>query len=129
RFLLPPRPDITLAPAEDAFVGKVAVLVDATASSATFYLAKAIKEAGVAPLIGQQTGGSLKGLNAGQMVFLTLPNSGIAVDLPLIGSRPSEPGPDRGVEPDVWVEPTVEAIAAGQDLEVEAALAWFTQRD
>jgi C-terminal processing protease CtpA/Prc len=125
RFKARSLPEVQLVPAPDAFKGKVVVLVDATASSATFYLAKAIQESGVATLVGQQTGGSLKGLNAGLMVFLTLPNSGVVVDVPLFGSRPAEPGPDRGVYPDVLVEQEVEAIIAGRDLEVEAALRVF----
>ncbi|MEM0964387.1 MAG: hypothetical protein AAGK21_17805, partial [Bacteroidota bacterium] len=67
-------------------------------------------------------GGSLKGLNAGQMVFLTLPNTGIAVDVPLYGARPQEPGPDRGVIPDIVVPLDADAVVAGRDPEMEAAL-------
>ncbi|MEM7786126.1 MAG: S41 family peptidase [Bacteroidota bacterium] len=122
-FRLPSRPAVTVPPAADAFQGPVAVLVDATASSATFYLADQIKTTGAALLVGQETGGSLKGLNAGQMVFLRLPNSGVTVDVPLYGARPPEPGPDRGVIPDVVVAPDADAVIAGRDPEMEAALA------
>ena len=121
-FKMPSRPPVALGPARDAFKGKVAVLVDATASSATFYLAKSIKEQGIAPLVGQTTGGSLKGLNAGQMVFLTLPNTGIVVDIPLYGARPPMPGPDRGIQPDVLVPEDADGVIAGRDPELEAAL-------
>jgi hypothetical protein len=116
-------PPMTFEPAPDAFDGQVAVLVDAAASSATFYLAKLIKETGVAPLVGQTTGGSLAGLNAGQVAFLTLPHSGIVVDVPLYGNRPPEPGPDHGVQPDVEVVPDAAAVAAGRDMELETAVA------
>ena len=102
------------------------MLVDATASSATFYLAQAVQETGAAVLVGQETGGSLMGLNAGQVAFLTLPHSGVVIDLPLIGSRPPEPGPDRGVVPDVVVPLDVEAVVAGRDPELEAAIATLT---
>ena len=122
-FALAPRSPVTVSPAPDAFDGKVAVLIDAGPSSATFYLADTIQQAGAAPLVGQTTGGSLKGLNGGQMVFLTLPHTGFAVDVPLYGSRPGTPGPDRGVAPDVLVEPNVDAIVARRDPELEAALA------
>ncbi len=121
-YPMPRRPPVTLSPADDAFQGPTAVLIDAAASSATFYLAKQIKEAGVALLVGQETGGSLKGLNAGQMAFLTLPHSGVSVDVPLFASRPSEPGPDRGIVPDVVVPLDANAVIAGRDPELDAAL-------
>ena len=127
-FRLPPRPPRSVEPAPDAFDGPTAVLVDATASSATFILAQAIQETGASVLVGQETGGSLMGLNAGQVAFLTLPNSGVVIDLPLIGSRPSEPGPDRGVVPDIVVPPDAEAVIAGRDPELEAAIATLTAR-
>ncbi|MEM1055807.1 MAG: S41 family peptidase [Bacteroidota bacterium] len=125
-FSLRQRAPVTVAPAPDAFEGDVAVLVDAGPSSATFYLADRIQQTGAATLVGQTTGGSLKGLNGGQMVFLTLPNTGIAVDIPLYGSRPTSPGPDRGVIPDVVVEPDADAVIAGRDPELEAALAFLS---
>ncbi|GAB5517973.1 MAG: S41 family peptidase [Rhodothermales bacterium] len=123
QFLLPKRAPLVIRPATNAFQGPTAVLVDATASSATFYLAKQIKETGVALLVGQETGGSLKGLNGGQMVFLTLPNTTIVADVPLYGSRPLTAGLDRGVQPDVVVPLDADAVIAGHDPELEAAIA------
>ena len=122
------RAPIVVPPAPGAFDGDVAVLVDAAASSATFYLADQIRKTGAATLVGQTTGGSLKGLNAGQMAFLTLPHSGIVVDVPLYGSRPPTPGPDRGVIPDVVVPPDADAVIAGRDPELDAALALLRSR-
>ena len=122
-FRMPARGPISVPPAPDAFAGPIAVLVDATASSATFYLAQQIQETGVATLVGQETGGSLKGLNAGQMAFLRLPHTGIAVDIPLYAARPATPGPDRGVVPDIVVPLDAEAVIAGRDPEMEAARA------
>ncbi|MEO0557689.1 MAG: S41 family peptidase [Bacteroidota bacterium] len=122
-FALAGRPPVTVSPAPDAFTGDVAVLIDAGPSSATFYLANTIEQTGAATLVGQTTGGSLKGLNAGQMIFLTLPNTGLVVDVPIFGSRPPELGPDRGVIPDVLVEPDADAVMEGRDPEMEAALA------
>ncbi|MEM6785170.1 MAG: S41 family peptidase, partial [Bacteroidota bacterium] len=122
----PPQP-IPVAPAPDAFDGRTAVLLDVGPSSATFLLADAIQRTGIAPLVGQTTGGNLKGINGGQIVFLELPHTGLVVDIPLIGSRPLTPGPDRGVVPDVLVEPDVAALVAGRDPELEAALAFLTR--
>ncbi|MEM1423617.1 MAG: S41 family peptidase [Planctomycetota bacterium] len=126
-FRTPARPPLSIAPAPDAFRGRAAVIVDATASSATFYLAQHIRRCGAAVLVGQETGGSLKGLNAGQMAFLTLPKSGVVVDVPLYGARPSVPGPDRGVVPDVVVPQDAGALIAGRDAEIEAAIAALTR--
>ncbi|MEM1116319.1 MAG: S41 family peptidase [Bacteroidota bacterium] len=114
---------LTVPPAPNALAGSIAVIVDAAASSATFLLADAIQRSGVATLVGQTTGGSLRGINAGQTAFLTLPNTGLVIDVPLFGSRPSTPGPDRGVIPDVVVPLDADALIAGRDLELEAALA------
>ena len=125
-YRLPPPMPIPIPPAPDAFTGPTAVLVDATASSTTFTLARVIQETGAALLVGQETGGSLKGTNAGQVVFLTLPHSGVVVDVPLFGSRPPEPGPDRGVIPDVLVVPDADTVAAGRDPEFEAAIEALT---
>ena len=127
-YALPSPPPTWVPPAPDAFTGPTAVLVDATASSATFKLADVIQETGAALLVGQETGGNLRGINAGQVVFLTLPHSGIVVDVPLFGSRPPEPGPDRGVVPDVLVPPDADAVIAGRDAELEAAVHALTAR-
>ena len=121
-FRLQEPTTLPVPPAPDAYPGPAAVIMDADASSATFRLAMAIRETGAAVLVGQETGGSLHGLNAGSTVFLTLPHTGFVVDIPLIGSRPAAPGPDRGVIPDVLVAPDPDAVIAGRDPEVEAAL-------
>ena len=127
-FRMAPRPRVRLEPAPDAFDGPVAVLVDAAASSATFLLADQIQKTGAALLVGQETGGSLRGLNAGQVMFLTLPHTGLVVDLPLIGSRPPGGGRDGGVVPDVLVTPDADAVVAGRDPELEAATSALTSR-
>jgi hypothetical protein len=46
------------------------------------------------------------------------------VDLPLIGQFPltTRPVPDAGIEPDVFVQPRVEDIAAGRDAELAAVM-------
>ncbi|MEL6613294.1 MAG: S41 family peptidase, partial [Bacteroidota bacterium] len=122
RFSLRVRPPMTIRPAPDAFSGPVAVLVDAAASSATFYLADRIKQTGAALLVGQETGGSRAGLNGGQMAFLELPNSGVVVDVPLFASRPVNPGPDQGVIPERIVQLDADAVIIGRDPEIEAAI-------
>jgi|GEM_PF-258762 len=126
-----PMPDpMIVEPSPAAFRGPVAVIVDAAASSATFALAREIQRTGAATLVGQPTGGSRRGTNGGWIAFLTLPRTGLVVDIPLLGSRPPEPdAPDTGVVPDVLVAPDVEALRAGRDPELEAARAALAAAD
>lgn len=65
--------------------------------------------------MGQPTGGSQRGINGGAFFFLRLPNSGIEMDLPLIGTFPAKPMPDAGLTPDVQVVRTVDDLAEGRD--------------
>ncbi len=108
------------------FTGKVAILIDAQNSSATFQFARIVQTNGLAALIGEPTGGNKRGINGGAFFFLRLPNSGIEVDLPLIGAFPRTPQPDEGLEPDVFAAPSIEDIRAGRDRVKETALAFVS---
>lgn len=109
-----------IAPAATRYRGRVWVLVGAVNSSATFQFALAVKESGVATLVGQPTGGNRRGINGGAFFFLRLPTTGLEVDLPLIAGFPTTPQPDAGVVPDIQVTPTPRDIAAGIDAEMQA---------
>ena len=100
-----------------------AILTDAHNSSATFLFARNAKRHGLATLVGAPTGGNLRGINAGAVAFVRLPQSGIEFDLPLIGYFEREERPDRGVLPDLAVDETVDDIAAARDRVLEAAVA------
>jgi hypothetical protein len=113
----------TLQPAERRYRGRVFVLVDAVNSSATFQFARRVQEQGLGTLVGQPTGGNRRGINGGAFFFLRLPNSGLEVDLPLIGYFPAEPQPDAGLVPDVVVPRSAEDLAAGRDAELAAVAA------
>ena len=105
-----------VAPRAPQYAGRVFVLIGPANSSATFRFAQEIRQSGLATLVGQPTGGNLRGINGGAFFFLRLPNSGIEVDLPLIGYFPTgDLPPDRGVAPDVMVENTITDIANGVD--------------
>ena len=108
-------------PRAPRYGGRVFVLTGATNSSATFGFAQTVKQWGVATLVGQPTGGNLRGINGGAFFFLRLPNSRIELDLPLIGYFPvGELPPDKGVEPDVLVAHSIEDIADNVDAEMRA---------
>ncbi|MES2902535.1 MAG: S41 family peptidase [Pseudomonadota bacterium] len=111
---------VEIAPQPMRFTGKAWLLVGPENSSATFMLAKLAKASGAATLIGQVTGGNERGLNGGQLAWVTLPASGVAVDIPLLAATYSATTPDAGVTPDIVVYPSFALRAAGRDQEMEA---------
>ena len=126
-----------IAPRGRRFEGRVVVLIGAANSSATFQFAQVVKENRLATLVGQTTGGNQRGINGGAFFFVTLPNSRIEVDLPLVGNfmgdaRPvgtRNPVPRDSrlrVNPDIPVTPSIDDIARGVDSELHAALALLT---
>ena len=94
-------------------------------SSAGFIIARDLKASGVAKLIGRSTGGNRRGLYGGELAWVTLPGSGVAVDIPLLAWRPAGDEPDAGIEPDIAVPEDFEAIRAGRDPDLEAARVWL----
>lgn len=112
---------IRISPAKPRFLGRVFVLIGATNSSATFSFAERVRQAGVATLVRQPTGGNLRGINGGAFFFVRLSRSRIELDLPLIGQFPvGETPADRGVAPDILVERTAEDLGTGADPELRA---------
>lgn len=125
RFADEPEDGIaTLAPRTPHYSGRVLVLVGPTNSSATFEFASRLRATRRGMLVGEPTGGNLRGINGGAFFFLRLPASGLEIDLPLIGQFPAGPlPPDSGLQPDVLSAPTVADIAAGRDTAFLAAKA------
>ncbi|MGI4881089.1 MAG: S41 family peptidase [Janthinobacterium lividum] len=105
------------------FAGKVAVLVGPKNASATFGFAALVKQHRVATLVGEVTGGNLRGINGGAFFFVGLPESGIEIDLPLIAYWPDTPQPDAGLTPDIVVTPGPDDVAAGHDRQMQRAVA------
>ena len=98
----PTQPELPIV--ESPFTGKISLWVDGTNSSATFYQAAAYQGHPRVEIIGEPTGGNLRGINGGAMFFLTLPHTQIGIDIPLFASFPKggriEDMPNRGVIPD-----------------------------
>ncbi len=115
--------DAQIAPRGSRFRGKVIVLTSPENSSATFQFANLIQRHRLGMLVGEATGGNLRGINGGAFFFLRLPESGLEVDLPLIGTFPTRPEPDRGLLPDIAVPQTARDVAIGRDGALEKALA------
>jgi hypothetical protein len=113
-----------IKPVAPRYTGRVWVLVGAVNSSATFEFASAVQRERLGTLVGQPTGGNQRGITGGAFFFMRLPRTGFEVDVPLIGQYPltKQPVPDAGIEPDVFVQPRVDDIAAGRDAELAATM-------
>ncbi len=92
-----------------AFEGEISLLVNAANSSATFYLAKFFKECSIGKVVGETTGGSKKGINGGNVLFLRLPHSKVEVDIPVFGQF-NDAAMAGGIEPDIRIERTLEDL-------------------
>jgi hypothetical protein len=110
-----------LDPSENHLTGQVYLLTSAVNSSAAWQFASVMREHKLATLVGQETGGNQKGITAGALFFMVLPNTKIEVDVPLIGMDYAEAAkrPDAGITPDVYVKPTVKAVLGRTDQELE----------
>ena len=112
-----------VTPRENGYQGSSWLLVGAENSSATFALAQLVQQSGAATLVGQKTGGNARGLNGGQLTWVNLPHSGVAVDIPLLASSYGVDTPDASVIPDIVVQRSFERQVAGRDEEMETVKA------
>ncbi|MGB4858580.1 MAG: S41 family peptidase [Dokdonella sp.] len=119
--------DRVIVPVARPYRGRVVALVGPRMSSAGYMIARDLKATATATLVGQTTGGNLRGLNGGQLAWITLPYSGVAVDIPLIAWMPKTAQPDHGVDPDIAVVTHLRDVIAGRDVERERALSWLTR--
>jgi C-terminal processing protease CtpA/Prc len=110
-------------PSPNAFRGKVILLVGPENSSSTFILAQQLQDARAATVVGEPTGGNKRGLNGGELTWLTLPSSSIAVDIPLIAWVADGNPANAGVVPTVLAPRTVADLRAGRDPALLAAQA------
>jgi C-terminal processing protease CtpA/Prc len=108
-------------PKEDRFTGKIFLLSSPTNSSATYMMVETFKKHKLATIVGQTTGGNQRGVTAGAMFFILLPNSKIEIDVPLMGTdlELAKTLPDEGVAPDIFVKPNIENAVNGIDTEME----------
>jgi hypothetical protein len=122
RFYVLPSVETTLQPRQPRIDKPLVVLVDGANSSATFGFAQRVRQGRLGTLVGETTGGNLRGINGGAFFFARLPASGLEFDLPLIGYFPPGLPPDGGLAPDVSVLPSPADLAAGRDVQLLSAL-------
>lgn len=117
-----------IVPAATPFAGKAFVLIGPNDSSATFEFARVVQETHLATLVGQATGGNLRGINGGNMFFLTLPHTGITIDVPVIAWKARSGTADAPVLPDITVVADLVALAHGEDPEMKCVEALIRMR-
>jgi carboxyl-terminal processing protease len=114
-----PAQPITVHALDHGYKGKVAVVVDAACASTCEVVTAALRADLHAVVIGETTGGS-----SGAPVTIVLPASRATVGIPTwdLTSAEGKPIEDIGVIPDVVVDPTPDALAAGTDLPLKTAI-------
>ncbi|MEL6824403.1 MAG: S41 family peptidase, partial [Calditrichota bacterium] len=112
----PPKNDMPI------YQGDVYLLSSAANTSLAFYVVNQFKQQNIGTIIGQETGGNLNDINGGTILFLTLPNSQIEIDVPIMGGFSLAAQPNSGVKPDIETTHTFEDIISDKDVELETAL-------
>lgn len=115
----------TIKPAKAAFQGDLTILTSRDNSSGSTNLISALRHARPVTLIGEQTGGNPAGPTAGSIFFLTLPDSGLTLRLPVFRyeNNSGDVVDGVGLTPDVNAPDTVLSLRAGDDPAMATALA------
>ena len=103
------------------FKGNVYLLTSSLNTSHAYDLALDFRVKNVGTIVGQETGGNLQGINDDQILYLTLPNSEIKINFPIIGTF-TIGEKNNGLMPDVEIKPTYNDILNNVDAEMNAAL-------
>ncbi|MBX7056408.1 MAG: S41 family peptidase [Pyrinomonadaceae bacterium] len=117
-----------VVPYADRFAGKTFMIADAANASATFQFLDYVKTNRLATIVGQPTGGNRQGINGGNYLFLSLPNSAIEVDIPMYFQAPLTTQPDQSVIPDVPVKRRPDDIGNGIDREMAEVKRLISER-
>ena len=116
--------DVFLTPAEESYTGPLAILTDELSISSAEEFAGAMQAMGRAVVVGQRTPGIV-------LVAEVLPlTSGDTLIYPVAKTVTSDGTilEGRGVTPDIIAQHTVNALLAGRDLPLEAAIRYVRAR-
>ena len=114
-------------PYENNFTGRTFVIADSSNASATFQFLDYIQQNRLATIVGQTTGGNKQGINGGNYLFLTLPNSKAEIDIPLYFQSPLKPKKDESVVPEIVVKRKTEDIGNKFDREMDVIRAMIAK--
>lgn len=107
---------------KNRFKGHVYIVTGGNSFSATTLFAGTLREQENVTIIGEETGGAAYGNSAWLIPYVTLPHSKVRFRLPLfrLVTHPLKPKDGKGVQPEIFVGPSVEAIRNGLDYKIEA---------
>ncbi len=112
------------------FEGEAYILTGGNTFSAASLFTKAIKEQSDVTVIGEETGGGAYGNSAWLIPDVTLPNTKVRFRLPLfrlVIDKDEEKG--KGIIPEVYAPPTIDAIIRLGDYKMEKALELIRQKN
>jgi Peptidase family S41 len=113
------------------FDGQVYILIGGNSFSATTLFAGDLKGQKNVTLVGEETGGGYYGNTAWIIPDVTLPNTGLRFRLPrfrmVIDKDRIKNG--RGIMPDVWAVPSIEAIRNGVDFKAMKVKELIAEQD
>lgn len=111
-------------PLEPTFQGRVYILINGNSFSATGECTSIIHFHKKAVFIGEECGAGYYGNTSGFMPILTLPNTGIRINIPLVRYTMAVEGypQDRGIIPDYPVEQTIHDLLNSRDSSLEFTL-------
>ena len=106
------------------FTGEIYVFIDGASFSAGSTLARYLREYGQATLIGEESGSRYEGYAAGSKQYVTLPNSRMRIGIPryaiLYPTSEKQTTSNRGVIPDIEVNPDIQDLLRGDDAYLRA---------
>lgn len=108
-----------------AFTGELVFLTGRINASLGFYLANNVRRSGVGKIFGETTGGSLRGINGGNLALLRLPGTDLELDFPVLGGFATNEQPAHGVVPDVLITITAADQLLGGDPVMDAAVKYL----
>jgi hypothetical protein len=106
---------------KNRYGGSIYLVISGPTFSASSLFCNTMKGQANVTLVGEETGGGAYGNNGLLIPQVTLPHTGIRVRVPLfrLVQYQHPPKNGQGVQPDVLVTPTVEAVTKGTDLKME----------
>jgi C-terminal processing protease CtpA/Prc len=118
------------SPLAPKFNGDVYVLMNGRSFSATGEFTSVAHYHGVARFAGEEGGAGYYGNTSGFVPTLTLTNTGIRVGIPMVRYTMAVSGyepADRGLIPDIPINPTIEDVLSGRDTELQYLMALINQ--
>ena len=100
-------------PQKQPFMGEVIVVVNGFSFSAASEFASVAKASGRVKIAGEETGGAYGGNNSGLAFILSLPNSELLLEIPMVGVYMAVPPVqpyDRGVLPNLELDSSIQGI-------------------